>query len=211
MTQSAHQSTSQRGKQRRSIRLQGYDYSSPGWYVLTICTEGRKLLFGEIQNDSLLTNTYGGIAYACWNMLPAHFPNLLLDCFVLMPNHIHGIVCLLDNVGAQHAAPLPNHHHAVPSGNRGKENLAGKDVSNTKKGVTDSLKPGSLPVVVRSYKSAVTRQINRIRNAPGISVWQRNYHERIIRSDQELFSFRRYIVENPINWDKDKYHPVFEK
>lgn len=178
--------------------MKGYDYASPGRYVVTICTNERRLLFGEIDNSCIRPNVYGGIALACWNMLPAHFPHLLLDCFVLMPNHIHGILCIMDEyhsfVGAQHAAPLQ-----------------GNDSKKSEQGIAKSLQAGSLPVLVRSYKSAVTKQINEFRNTPGKKVWQRNYFERIIRSDNELLTFRKYIKENPLNWDKDKYHPVFEK
>lgn len=77
---------------RRSIRLKGYDYSQPGAYFVTIVTHQRQCLFGEIVNNEMILNDYGKIAAQCWNDIPKHFPNAILDEFVIMPNHIHGII-----------------------------------------------------------------------------------------------------------------------
>ncbi|MTI85539.1 MAG: hypothetical protein FH756_16995 [Firmicutes bacterium] len=91
---------------RRSIRLPGYEYSRPGSYFITVCTQDRKCLFGRITNDNMILNKYGKIANDIWFEIPVHFPHVQLDEFIVMPNHIHGIIAIVDaNVGARHAVP----------------------------------------------------------------------------------------------------------
>ncbi|MCX6145219.1 MAG: hypothetical protein NTZ35_18600, partial [Ignavibacteriales bacterium] len=98
--------SSPRFHNRKEIRLKGFDYSSPGEYFVTICTKGREDLFGKIADDGIVLNSIGAIAVGCWNELPTHYPNVELDEFVVMPNHIHGIIRIVDNpVGARHASP----------------------------------------------------------------------------------------------------------
>ena len=92
---------------RRSIRLQGYDYSSPGAYFVTMCTHNRECLFGEIANGKMRLNELGKIASQCWLAIPDHFPHARLGAFVIMPNHVHGIIWIVDNiVGAKNFSPL---------------------------------------------------------------------------------------------------------
>ena len=91
---------------RRSIRLQGYDYSQPGIYFITICTKNHECLFGEILNGEMRLNDFGKIAHQCWLEIPNHFPHIQLDEFVIMPDHIHGIIILNDIVGAKNFSPL---------------------------------------------------------------------------------------------------------
>src|SRR5512137_1336233 len=89
--------------QRRSIRLPGYDYSQPGAYFLTLCTHERETLFGDVVDDVMRLNDYGEIVAAVWADLPNHYPHVELDAFVIMPNHVHGIIVIADNaVGAIH-------------------------------------------------------------------------------------------------------------
>ena len=126
----------------------------------------------------------GEIAAACWKQIPDHFSHVALDAFVIMPNHLHGILFL---VGARHAVPLQ-------AASQRTERF-GKPV------------PGSVPTIVRSFKSAATRRINALRGAPGSPVWQRNYYEHIIRGESALQSIRRYITENPQRWHLDRYNP----
>lgn len=153
-------------------------------------------------------NAYGQIAHNCLEAIPAHFAHVKLDAFVVMPNHIHVIIVISDTpnanggandkpaygnnvVGAQHAAPLPTtaiDTHSVPSHPR--------------------VTPGSLGAIVRSYKSAVTRKINQCRHTPGLSVWQRNFYEHIIRNKNELNAIRAYMHNNPANWHNDDNYSV---
>jgi putative transposase len=169
---------------RHTIRLAGYDYSQPGSYFITICTRDWNPLFGNAVDHQIRLNERGRVARACWLEIPVHFPNIGLDEFVVMPDHIHGIIVIIDLravpqigesvVGAQHAAPL---QPPLPA----------------------PLQPGSIPVIVRSYKSAVTKRIHEIIGMDGIPVWQRNYWEHIIRNDNEMERIRYYIRTNPIH------------
>jgi REP element-mobilizing transposase RayT len=133
-------------------------------------------------------NEYGRIVQQAWNDLPYHSRDVQLDQFVIMPNHVHGIVVLTVgagiSVGAQHAAPL-----------QPLQNMSARP----------NVMPGSLGAVVRSFKSATTKHINQCRNTPGHPVWQRNYYDHIIRGDRELNTIRQYIVQNPASWTDDPY------
>ena len=90
---------------RRSIRLRGYDYTQPGAYFITICTRQRAPLFGRVVDGKMALNAWGRIVWACWREIPHHFPHVELDAFVVMPNHVHGVIFIVD-VGATHASPL---------------------------------------------------------------------------------------------------------
>ncbi|MGB8981206.1 MAG: transposase [Anaerolineales bacterium] len=176
---------------RRSIRLKQYDYTQPGGYFVTIVTCHRDCLFGEIVNERMQLNEFGCIADECWRAIPDHFPNVELGAYVIMPNHMHGIIVITDRadqngmatnsspfVGAQHAAPLQE----------------------------PNVKPGSLGAFVRSFKSAVTRRLGRELNATGI--WQRNYYEHVIRNHADWDRIQRYITSNPSLWAEDEENPT---
>lgn len=176
---------------RRSIRLRNYDYSRAGAYFVTICTHHRECLFGEITNRAMRLNDAGRMAAKCWQDIPLHFPHAALDEWTIMPNHVHGIIVIIDTtVGARHAVPVRRNACRVPTTER-----FGKPVS------------GSFPTVVRSFKSAVTRHINILRNTPGNRLWQPNYWEHIIRNETELHRIREYIQNNPARWQEDALHP----
>lgn len=167
---------------RHSIRLQNYDYSRPGTYYVTICARDRRCLFGYLEEGRMYLNKVSQFVVACWNEIPDHFPHAQMDAFVVMPNHVHGIIEILDSVGARHAVPLPRSF--------------GKPRS------------GSLSTIIGSFKAAVTKRTNSIRNTPGDHVWQRNYYERIIRNHKELEQARQYIEENPTRWAEDTENPA---
>ena len=166
---------------RRSIRLKGYDYSQPGLYFVTICCDQRQNLFGEIVDGVMYLNQFGGIARDEWLKSSIIRPDIELDEYIVMPNHFHGIV-IINPVGANRSSPLPL-------------------LTRT------SMKPRSLSSIMAGFKSAVTKKINIIRNAPGTPVWQRNYYEHIIRNENALNNIRRYIVNNPVSWHQDQLHP----
>ena len=176
---------------RRSIRLPGYDYSSAGAYFVTIVTWQRDCLFGDVVNGEMVLNDLGQIADECWRAIPEHFSNVELGAYIIMPNHAHGIIViqaeeLHNEVGAQHCS--------APTTLATNENPHKINV-----------KPGSLGAIVRSFKSAVSYRINKEHNATGI--WQRNYHEHIIRNDREMGNIWRYIEANPVNWPDDEENP----
>ena len=172
---------------RRSIRLQGYDYSQAGAYFVTVVTYHRDCLFGEIKNGeppkggAVILNDLGKITDECWRAIPEHFPFVELGAHIIMPNHGHGIIVITDDGGrgAIYRAPTIEQF--------GKPTV------------------GSLPTIIRTYKAAVTRIIGREHNATGI--WQRNYHEHIIRNEREMDNIWRYIESNPAQWDDDDENP----
>lgn len=169
---------------RQSIRLPGFDYGAPGAYYVTMVTKHRERVFGDVVDGEMILNDVGRAAHACWSALPVHFPTAKLDEFVIMPNHMHGIIWIRSfGRGTACRAPTPERF--------------GKPVS------------GSIPTMVRSFKSATTSRINAIRSTPGIPVWQRNYHEHVIRSEPELNRIRQYVIDNPRNWptDAENKHP----
>jgi putative transposase len=168
---------------RRSIRLKGYDYAEPGAYFVTVCTRDRESLFGHVVNGDMHLNEAGEVAQRCWEDIPAHFPFVELDAFVIMPNHVHGIIVVPGRGTACRAPTIEQ--FAKPS-------------------------VGTIPTVVRSYKSSVTRHVNLARGAPGTPVWQRNYYEHVVRSEPELNAIREYIQSNPARWDDDENNPHHE-
>jgi REP element-mobilizing transposase RayT len=185
---------------RRSIRIKDYDYTQPGAYFITIVTYQHKCIFGQVQDGRTEINNLGKIACWEWIRLPQRFLNLALDAFIVMPNHIHGIIRIIHDRGT--AAEEFNEVHS-PTCRAPTNNVAGSS-SHERFGKPV---PGSIPTIVRSYKSSVTLQINRItRNRSG-SVWQRNYYEHIIRNEGELNQIRKYIDDNPIKWGLDSDYP----
>jgi REP element-mobilizing transposase RayT len=171
---------------RRSIRLKGHDYTSPGGYFITIVTYHRECLLGEIVNGEMKLSNYGKIADECWRAVHDHFSNVDLGTYVIMPNHVHGILVINDCADG------------LPSARRGTIYRApteqfGKPVI------------GSIPTIIRTFKAAVTRRIGRELNSTGI--WQRNYYEHIIRNEHEWNNIHLYIEANPTNWSEDEENP----
>ncbi len=175
---------------RRSIRLRGYDYSQPGAYFITVCSESRECLFGEIRDGRILLSAFGRIVDDEWHRTIQIRPNVALDAFSIMPNHIHGIIVLDDPPGHEicrdtmHRAPTP------------KFERFGKPTSN------------SIPTIIRGFKSSVTQRVNELRGTPGSPVWQRNYYEHVIHNEIDLDEIRQYIENNPFKWLEDENHPA---
>nr|WP_315862938.1 transposase [Thermosynechococcus sp. NK55a] len=285
---------------RRSIRLKGYDYTQPGAYFITICTHDRACLFGEVVEGQMRLNEAGHIAQQCWTDIPNHFPHIQLDEFIIMPNHVHGILVIVHHVhhvGARHAVPphgmpphgmpphgmpphgmpphgmpphgmpphgmpphgmpphgmpphgmpphgmpphgmpphgmpphgmpphgmpphgmpphgmpphgMPPHGmppHGMPPHGMPPHGMPPPPMASPNPTVEQFGKPvhGSLPTIVRSFKSATTRHINILRGTPGAPVWQRNYYEHIIRNEDALHRIRQYIATNPLRWHLDR-------
>jgi putative transposase len=169
---------------RRSIRIQGFDYAQPGSYFITICAWDKKLIFGKITNGEVTLSHLGEIARKELEKLPHRFTNINLDCFVVMPNHIH-ILITISNDGGITGSDLPGVQEAF------------------KKPV-----PGSVPTIVRAYKAAVTQRVSALRNAPVSIVWHRNYYEHVVRNEGERERIFLYINSNPAQWDSDEENPV---
>ena len=173
--------TDTRKHHRRSIRLKNYDYSQPGGYFITICTQNRECYFGHIKNGSVVLSPMGEMAHHLWLEIPRHFDHVKIDAFIVMPNHVHGILMIHDNYrrGTTCRAP-PYEKFGNP-------------------------RPGSIPTVVRSYKSAVTRWCHK--NGYEYFQWQRNYYEHIIRNGKGLNDIKYYVINNPLKWEEDRNNP----
>jgi REP element-mobilizing transposase RayT len=197
---------------RRSIRLREFDYRNAGAYFVTICAFQRECLFGEVVDGEMRLNGLGVATEACWRAITNHFPNVQLDEFVIMPNHLHGIMDITtsesvgSNVGAKQASSaspgFDNCGNNVDDCNKGE---AGGSFASP---LRDGTVSGSLGAVIQNFKSVSTRKINKIRNNPGCPVWQRNYYEHVIRNEADLANIRQYIVNNPLKWDLDENNPV---
>ncbi|SEF46589.1 transposase [Nitrosomonas ureae] len=173
---------------RRSIRLQGYDYSQAGAYFITVCTHNRMPLFGEIVDGVMALNTAGQIVEKCWCAIPEHFPQVTLDGFVVMPNHVHGII----TVGANNHLPL--HYLPLPF------NETPTQLNKTPR----PLQHRTIGSMVRGFKIGVTRWFHANTNIN--LVWQRNYYEHIIRNEDAYLKIAEYIQTNPQRWETDTYH-----
>lgn len=170
---------------RRSIRLKGYDYSQEGLYFITICCKDRICHFGKIENQTMILNENGKIADKYWNEIPQHFPNIILHDFIIMPNHIHGIIEITNAVGAKNFSP--NHSSNITS------EIENNVPQEKPKGTSKTI--GS---IVRGFKIGVTKHL-------GFSIWQRNYYEHIIRNDKSHSTITDYIQNNPLKWNDDRF------
>jgi len=161
---------------RRSVRLRGHDYRS-GTYFVTICADDHVPTFGEVVQRRVHLSLAGRIAKQCWLEIPRCYPHVRLDAFVVMPDHIHGILCFVD------ASVAPDRPRRFG----------------------DAV-PGSLSTILGTYKAEVTKRINAQRPTPGQKVWQRNYYEHIVRNPADLHRIRWYIITNPIRWNRRRTH-----
>jgi REP element-mobilizing transposase RayT len=160
-------------RSRRSIRLRGYDYSAEGAYFITICTAEKQGLFGAFQSRNLHLSEHGLVVRDEWARTPSIRPNVRLDSFVVMPDHFHAILFIMDcGRGVLQYAPTTTIHLASPS--------------------------QTLGAIVRGFKGATTKRINVVRGTPGAKVWQRNYYEHVIRNEHDLHETRQYIDTNPM-------------
>ena len=207
---------------RRSIRLKGYDYAQAGLYFITICCKDMKSLFGEIVGGKMVLNKYGKIANDEWLKTPELRPNVELGEFVVMPNHIHGIIRLLGR-GELHSpdkhtilhSPINETELHSPNNRTGElhspNNRTGELHSpNDRTGELHSpprVQPNTIGAIIRGYKSSVTKQLNLL--DIGCVVWQRNYHEHIIRNEKSYQNISKYIINNPAKWAEDRFYLKF--
>jgi putative transposase len=175
---------------RQSIRKKGWNYSSPGAYFITICSMNRGNFFGTVENRGMNLNSYGVIVNDDWYNLTRYHPHISLDAFVVMPDHIHGIIMInhARNVGA---GPRPAPDENIPQSPSG---------AGHRPAPTGDIVLHGLPEIIRQFKSFSARRINILRCGTGNPVWQRNYYEHIIRSNPDLIRIRNYILQNPENY-----------
>jgi putative transposase len=175
---------------RRSIRLKGWDYSSSGLYFITVCTQNRGCVLGKIAKGELELNESGYFVAQCWRDIPKHFPHAELDEFIVMPNHVHGIIAIFDSVGAYNHTPrqMETNNH-LPS-------LSMRSPCKT------------IGSMIRGFKIGCSKCFDK--NTDMSIIWQRNYYEHIIRNEAELTNTRQYIRENPATWLEDDENPKRE-
>ena len=192
--------------QRRSIRLKGYDYSQAGLYFVTICTHQRQCLFNETGKDPARQNPAWLMIKSNWAELPARFSFIELDDFVVMPNHLHGLL------------------QVIHEGKREEKEQEEKEREGRTQGsplqaqVTQYVHPvgtkaGSLGRVIQAFKSLTTHQYTtgvKSDNWPAFDgkIWQRDYHDHIVRNEVALDSIRHYIATNPCEWEQDDENPA---
>jgi REP element-mobilizing transposase RayT len=174
--------------QRKSPRLRNYDYSLAGAYFVTICAHQRAFLFGTIQSDEMRLNPLGEIAASCWLALPDHFPHLELDAWVIMPNHMHGILVIWDQDDLHDGGGL--------DGDEWGEEASGRAVA----------RPYTLGMIINAYKGAVTHRVREHHEDAPFKIWQGRYHDHIIRNERGLNTIRDYVQTNPLRWTQDTFY-----
>ncbi|GAB4318728.1 MAG: transposase [Bacteroidales bacterium] len=182
-----------RAQGRRSIRLRGYDYSRAGAYFITLCAQNREHVFGEIVDGKMILNDAGRVVAESWQWLANQYDYVDLDEWVIMPNHMHGIVLLIDDENG-----------GGGSGRGG----SGRGSSRTAP-TMPMAKRKPIGGLVGAFKTVSTKRINQMHGTPGVKIWQRNYYEHIIRNENELNRIRQYIINNPARWATDHENPNF--
>ena len=184
--------------QRKNIRLKEYDYSFPGWYYVTICTFNRINLFGKIADGKMVLNEDGKIVEEEWLQTKEIRKNVDLDYYIIMPNHLHGIIIIEQSF-----------EDVIIKG-RGELNSPEKiDSGRIQYAPTNDtfISPShTLGAIVRGFKSSVTKKIRELSGNSELRIWQRNYYEHIIRNDNDLHRIRTYIQNNPLKWELDEYY-----
>jgi len=191
---------------RKVTRLADYDYTQAGGYFITMVAFQRERLFGEVVDGSMTLNDLGRIVEDCWEEIPMHFPQVTVDAFVVMPNHVHGILFIHEDVIGARVLAGATHGRgrseislvgATHGGGRGEIYLA----------PTRSTRPqgyarGSLGAIVANFKAAVTRRAGRELNSGNI--WQRNFYEHILRNQTDYEQKSGYIIQNPEDWEGEE-------
>lgn len=172
-------------KTRRSIRLPGFDYSRVGMYFVTICATQRHCIFGQIHGNDTVLSRIGEIVRTCWIEISQHFPNVNIETYVVMPNHIHGILTI---------------HSKLPDANR-QDKLTGATE------LFGRPSPKSIPTIIRSFKAAASKCARESGLAVSGSIWQRGYFEHVLRNTREYVEVTNYILQNPARWADDEENP----
>jgi len=203
-----------------SARLQNYDYSQNGIYFVTICTREKEYFFGEIKNGEMNLNEIGKIAQQFWQEIPAHFPFVKSDEFVVMPNHVHGIIEICRDIddtnnNCAKKQTFVKTQTPVETPRRGVSTIVGVSTGvgvftndaktqneNQRGGYNPNWKPNSLGSIINQFKSVCTKKIRK--SNCWYFQWQSRFYDHIIRNDESLNKIREYIIKNPGRWERDK-------
>ena len=208
---------------RRSIRLKDWDYSCVGMYFVTICAQNRVCLFGDVANGKMVLNDAGRLVKKWWLELNHKFPTVQTDQFVVMPNHVHGIIALVgadlrvcpdddqSNTGKHIGLPL-QYKPGAQEMNQGIHANRGAHTNEGKRTNAGAHTGAPLPRVIQWFKTMTTNEY--IRGVKQLGwprfdghLWQRNYYEHIVRNEGGLSQIREYIVNNPLKWESDRENP----
>lgn len=189
-------------RERKLTRLKDYDYSMPGAYFVTVCAQDRNCLFGKIEKGQMRVNDIGQMIDMWWRKMFDKYDNVFVDEYVIMPNHIHGIINIVGAIPCNR--PVNNvKNETIIHNNEGENMVSPLRISNTHAGLGQ--------YVSWFKRMSTTEYIRHVKNDnwPRFDkrIWQRNYYEHIIRNDAELNRIRQYIIENPLKWDMDSEHP----
>lgn len=196
-----------------SARMKNWDYGSNGAYFITICTQNREHFFGDFMDSEFITSEIGTLAEKYWMEIPQHFPYIELGNFVVMPNHVHGILIIDKNVVetlhcnvSENESPVQTLHCPVQTLQSPVQTLQCNVSTNKNKQMANiSPKSGTISAIMRSYKSVVTKNARFIHADFG---WQPRFHDHIIRNAPEWERIQTYIENNPMNWKEDKFYLV---
>jgi len=196
----------ERSKQygRRSIRLKGYDYARDGAYFVTICSQGRERVFGTVMKVEMRLNECGREVARCWTWLAERYPYVYLDEYIVMPDHTHAIIVITDTLDDGARLNVTDAHEPCRGGSRTAQlRTASNTDPVTRK--TDGMhseptQHKSLGRLIGAFKTVSTRRVNDLKGTQGAPLWQRNYHERVIRNGLSMDALRRYIANNPVLW-----------
>ncbi len=176
---------------RRSIRLRNRSYTEPGFYFVTLCIVGKTCMLGDVSNGQMMPNAAGKIVADSWRWLGTNFPTVVLDEWIVMPNHLHGVLQLRE-VGSQSGGGS----RSAPTFPVGEDAVV--------------VKPKPLGQIVAAFKTVSSRKVNASQGVEHHPVWQRNYFERVVRSSNELARIRAYIRANAENWAQDEENPTYQ-
>lgn len=184
-------------QRKESPRLDDFDYTNPGYYFVTICTKHKIHYFGGIHDHKMTLNDIGQIANDIWQSIPDHYPNVSLDEYVIMPNHIHGIIIIRENADYKNVGTA---HCAV------RRTSNGAAIKRTEQcSVPTKTRYGLLSKIVKSFKNCVTIKVKNELNIQNFS-WQRSFYDHVIRSEKGLKLIRDYINNNPVKWRLDRFY-----
>lgn len=162
---------------------------------MTTCTHQRECILGSLADEAILLTDIGEVVAKRWSDLPRHFPQIELDAFVVMPNHLHGIVIITDRGRSEAFADLSGDATWFSSANA------------SPNGPARGTQPRSLSAVIQNFKSTSTFAVNRKNGTPGTPLWQRNFYEHVVRDERSLDAIRHYIQINPLMWSLDPDNP----
>lgn len=183
---------------RRSTRLPRFDYASPGAYFLTAVTKDRECVFGDVVYGVMRMNDAGRIVDSAWRDMPKRFPHVVTDAWVVMPNHVHGVLFVTERI-----------HGVIPVGAGSSRPGIGPGIGRPISiggAITAPLRANCLGQIVGHFKYQTTVDVARTTGVGFMKLWQRNYWERVIRDEQELNRTRQYVIANPSQWNNDEFN-----